>query len=102
MSPICRFTAPASRDIEKILDRSASQSGLDASELLLSVINNKCRRLAQFPMMGRSRPELGLNIRSFPIFPYLFFYTPIENGVEIVRVVSGYQDLTELFADNDE
>jgi hypothetical protein len=23
MNPICRFTAPASRDIEKILDRSA-------------------------------------------------------------------------------
>jgi toxin ParE1/3/4 len=102
MNPICRFTAPASRDIEQILDRSASQGGFDAAERLLSAINQKCSRLAQFPMMGRGRPELGLNMRSFPIAPYLVFYTPIENGVEIVRVISGYQDLTGLFADDDE
>jgi toxin ParE1/3/4 len=87
MTSICRFTIPASRDIEQILDRLATQSSLDASDQILAQINQKCRRLAQFPMMGRSRPELGWEIRSFPISPYLIFYRPIAGGVEIVRVM---------------
>jgi toxin ParE1/3/4 len=102
MTSICRFTIPASRDIEQILDRFASQSSLDSSEQILAMINQKCRRLAQFPLMGRSRPELGQDIRSFPVSSYLIFYRQIADGVEIVRVISGYQDLTALFAKDDE
>jgi toxin ParE1/3/4 len=102
MNPICRFTIPASQDIEQILDRLAEQSGLDASDQILASINQRCRRLAQFPMMGRSRPELGWELRSFPVPPYLIFYRPIEDGVEVLRVVSGYQDLTVLFAEDGE
>jgi toxin ParE1/3/4 len=97
MTSICRFTIPASRDIEQILDRLASQSSLDASEQILAAINQKCRRLAQFPLMGRSRSELGQGIRSLPVSSYLIFYRQIEDGIEIVRVISGYQDLTTLF-----
>jgi toxin ParE1/3/4 len=52
--------------------------------------------------MGRSRPELGQDIRSFPVSSYLIFYRQIADGVEIVRVISGYQDLTALFAKDDE
>jgi toxin ParE1/3/4 len=39
MTSICRFTIPASRDIEQILDRFASQSSLDSSEQILAMIN---------------------------------------------------------------
>lgn len=99
---ICRFTVPASRDIEQILDGLADRSSLNTSDRTLALINQKCRRLAQFPMMGRNRPELGQGIRSFPVFPYLIFYRQIEDGVEIIRVISGYQDLTVLFAEDDE
>jgi toxin ParE1/3/4 len=110
MNSICRFTIPASRDIEQILDRLAIESSLDTSDQFLDLINQKCRRLAQFPRMGRSRPELGWEMRSFPVSPYLIFYRPIafgtsgaiKNGVEIVRVVSGYQDLRMLFTEDDE
>jgi toxin ParE1/3/4 len=33
---------------------------------------------------------------------YLIFYHPIEDGIEILRVVSGYRDLEALFPDEDE
>jgi toxin ParE1/3/4 len=103
MTRICCFTIPASRDIEQILDLVASQSGFDGSEKFLATFNQKCQRLAQFPMMGKSRAELGLGVRSFPYSPYLIFYHQIEGGVEILRVVSGYRNLSALFAeDNDE
>jgi toxin ParE1/3/4 len=100
MTGTCRFTIPASRDIEQILDLVASQSGFDAAEKFLASVNQKCYHLSQFPMMGKSRSELGFGIRSFPFSPYLIFYHPIEGGVEILRVVSGYRNLSSLFTED--
>ncbi|QFS45886.1 type II toxin-antitoxin system RelE/ParE family toxin [Nostoc sphaeroides] len=102
MSNICRFTVTASRDIEAIIDYIADNSSFNAAESLLSKINNKCERLAKFPAMGRRRDELAPNLRSFPVNDYLIFYRPFEEGVEILRVVSGYQDLEGLFLGQNE
>ena len=52
--------------------------------------------------MGRKRDELALNVRSFPIDDYLIFYRAIEEGVEVLRVVSGYRNLRVLFSQSDE
>jgi len=101
MSNICKFTVPASRDIEAIIDYVADTSGFNTAEILLAKINRKCERLAKFPGMGRSRDELAPNVRSFPVNDYLIFYRPIEEGVEILRVVSGYQNLEYLFLEQD-
>ncbi len=103
MSNRCKFTVPASRDIESIIDYVADNTSLDAADKLLNKINQKCSTLANFPGMGRRRDELLLTLRSFPVDNYLIFYRPIEGGIEILRVVSGYRDLEALFDDiNDE
>ncbi|WP_293150498.1 MULTISPECIES: type II toxin-antitoxin system RelE/ParE family toxin [unclassified Microcoleus] len=52
MNQICRFTVPASRDIENIMDYIADRSGFDAAESFLNRINNKCQTLSQFPPSG--------------------------------------------------
>ncbi|WGV26632.1 type II toxin-antitoxin system RelE/ParE family toxin [Halotia branconii] len=52
--------------------------------------------------MGRRRDELAPNLRSFSVNDYLIFYRTIEEGVEILRVVSGYQDLEGLFLGQNE
>jgi toxin ParE1/3/4 len=36
-------------------------------------------------------------LRSFPVDRYLIFYRPVKGGIQIVRVLSGYQDLTAIF-----
>jgi toxin ParE1/3/4 len=45
------------------------------------------------PLAGRARPELAENVRSFPVGNYVIFYRPLQDGIEIVRVLSGYRDL---------
>jgi toxin ParE1/3/4 len=99
MSQICRFTPTASRDIERIIDYTADINSYDAADRLLNSINEKCRRLANFPNMGRSRDELAPSLKSFPVDSYLISYRLTEEGIEILRVVSGYQDLKALFSD---
>jgi toxin ParE1/3/4 len=47
MNRICRFTVPASRDIESIMDYIADRSGFDAAESFLDRINDKCVKLSQ-------------------------------------------------------
>lgn len=102
MTNICRFTIPASRDIESIIDYVASNYNFNTADKLLKKINDKCRRLADFPNMGRKRDELYPSLRSFPVDDYLIFYCLIEGGIEIQRVVSGYRDLDELFGKQSE
>jgi toxin ParE1/3/4 len=102
MSKICQFTPTASRDIESLLDYVADNSGFDTADRLLVKINSTCYKLATFPSMGRRRDELAPALRSFPVETYLIFYRPTTTGIEILRVVSGYRELTTLFLDEDD
>jgi toxin ParE1/3/4 len=52
--------------------------------------------------MGLNRDDLEPGLQSFPLEDYLIFYRPIEKGIEIVRVVSGYRDLEALFSSQDD
>lgn len=49
--------------------------------------------------MGRKVEELAPNLRSFPIGSYLIFYRPIEDGIQLIRILHGARDITpEYFA----
>jgi toxin ParE1/3/4 len=47
-------------------------------------------------MIGRARPELRPDLRSFPYGSYLILYRVINDGVEIVRVVHAARNLDDL------
>ena len=64
-----------------------------AADRLLDRIAQALRLLESNPQAGRARPELGENIRSFPIGRYLLFYVALEAGVELVRVLHGTRDV---------
>lgn len=49
--------------------------------------------------MGRERSELAPFLRSFPVKIYLIFYRPIDEGIEIVRILHGSQDIETIFQD---
>lgn len=52
--------------------------------------------LAEHPLIGRARGDLGEHIRSFAVGRYIVIYRPIPDGVEIVRVVHGARYLPGL------
>ena len=59
-------------------------------------IDAKCERLARSPMIGRARPELRPDLRSFPFGAYLILYRAIDDGAEVVRVVHAARNLDDL------
>ena len=62
-------------------------------------INREFRMLARQPRIGRERPELLANLRSFPVGRYVIFYLPRSRGIEVVRVLHGARDLQAFFAE---
>jgi toxin ParE1/3/4 len=91
-----RFTRTARKELKAIKDYIAAQS-LQAAFRFVDEVTQKCRTLAQFPEMGRLWHDLVPPLRSFPVDRYLIFYRPVKDGIEVIRVISGYQDLTAIF-----
>ncbi len=91
----------ASRDLNEISDYFLIRN-LEVGEKLFREFNNKCQNLAVFPNMGRSYTHIKPSLRGLPLDGYVILYQVIDDGVKILRVVSGRQDLESLFAESDE
>jgi toxin ParE1/3/4 len=68
-----------------------------AADKLLDEIDRASKMLARNPAAGRERPELVPRLRSFPVGRYIVFYRPIDDGVELVRVLHGSRDIDSIF-----
>jgi toxin ParE1/3/4 len=68
-----------------------------AADKFLNEISTTSKMLARNPKAGRERPELAPRMRSFPVGRYVLFYRPIDDGVEIVRVLHGSRDIDSIF-----
>ena len=97
-----RLTKPAIQDIEEIADYIAQQSGLEQSEKFLSKLESKFSKIVNFPLLGKKSDEILTDIRTIPSDKYLILYIPIGDDIEILRVVSGYRDLSNLFTELEE
>jgi toxin ParE1/3/4 len=86
----------AESDLEEIWLYIA-QDNPDKADKLLDEIEKSSRKIAQFTNMGRTRDELHLGLRSFPVGKYLIYYLPINGGIEIVRVLHGMRDIATFF-----
>jgi toxin ParE1/3/4 len=93
------ITAAASQDIDAILSRLAEVGGYGTADKFLKTLNKKLTNLAAFPFIGIARPEWGPYHRTIPIDRYVMVYRVTDDLVEIIRVMSGYQDLDEFFID---
>ena len=88
----------ASQDLDEISDYFASRN-VNAGERFVNAFEQKCRTLLQFPNIGRSYADLAPGLRGVSVEGYIILYRSTENGIQIIRVVSGYRNLKYLFGD---
>ena len=90
------ISRPAIRDLESISSYFA-EVNIDAGERFLKGFNKRCQQLVSFPNMGRCYDDLNPGLRGLPLEGYIILYRVLENGIEIVRIANGRQDLRSLF-----
>jgi toxin ParE1/3/4 len=91
-----RYSADANADIEEIA-LYIFDLNPGAAHHFINALEETCELLAGHPLMGRSRPELGEGVRSFPVGNYLIFYTATPHGIDVARVIYGGRDLPRAF-----
>jgi toxin ParE1/3/4 len=89
----------ASADLSEIWEFIA-QDNIEQADAFIDRIDEKFRALAEQPLMGRERRELGPGIRSIAMAPYVIFYEALPDGVMIVRVLHGARDVEAEFKED--
>jgi toxin ParE1/3/4 len=89
-------------DIDETSDYIA-RDNLDAARRFRATVREEIRSLSEMPGMGARRefdnPRLK-EVRSWPVkhfMNYLIFYRPIEDGIEVLRVLHGARDIDRIF-----
>jgi toxin ParE1/3/4 len=91
-----RISRQADADLDEIWDYVA-QRNVQAADRLAKKIAKKYDTLAIFPEMGTAYEELAPRLRGFVVGNYVIYYRPLDDGVEIIRVLHGRRDALRYF-----
>lgn len=91
-----RYSRRSLSDLEVIGDFIAQDNPV-AARKTLRAIKDKCRDLAETPMIGSQRDEFGQGIRTIVVGHYVVFYRPEPFGITVARVLHGARNLRKLF-----
>ena len=89
-------TSEANLDLVEIAYRIAEENPIAADDWL-DAIGQKCQLLAQMPELGRKRPDLAPEVRSFPVGNYVIFCRPVNRGIQVIRILHGARNIPMLF-----
>ena len=96
--PRIKWTPTAERDLDDIFDYiGREQLSPTAAANVLRQINDKCSSYARQPQMGSLRPDLGSDVRCFPVAGYVVIYRPLPDGILVLIVVHGARDIPAVF-----
>lgn len=93
-----KYTANAEADLDEILDFLLNESQ-DYAKKILGEIGKRLTLLEKNTYLGKSQDDILLNLRSFPAQKYIIFYTPIEDGIEVFRIIHGSRNIDGIFDD---
>ncbi len=85
----------AQQDLSDIYDYIARDKPIAAANWV-EKIEGKCKLIATTPEFGERRPEYGADVRSSVVGRYVIFFRPIEDGIEVARVIAGDRDIRSL------
>ena len=84
-------------DIEEIWEFIAADS-IAAADKWVDVLDEKMYLWATQPMMGRARDELAPGVRRLTFGRYVVFFSPLTDGIDVVRVLHGARDIDNTFS----
>lgn len=85
-------------DIDEIWEYIAERNQ-DAADRVVFEIAEKLKMIGRNPLVGTLRSDLIVDLRQFPYGNYNIFYFPIENGVEVYRILHSSRDIVQVFDD---
>jgi len=94
-----RHSVATRADLKGIRYYLAEADAEAAADRLLRHMADILAKLKDVPEMGPRRPELGADLRSFPVGKYMLFYTFDNHAVRLVRVLHSARDITTDFFD---
>jgi len=88
----------ARTDIFEIWDYIAAENSAIVADMVLARITGALEVLAFAPLIGRKRPDLRGNPRSFPVRPYIVIYEPLQDGggIFVWRGLRGARNLKRI------
>jgi toxin ParE1/3/4 len=92
-----RFSGEALNDLTEISNYTARQWGETRSERYIRALDECFGLLAESPFIGRARPELAPELRSWVCQEHAIFYTLEKDAIVIIRVLSSRRDIRALF-----
>jgi len=89
------LSSVARADLVELAAFVASDSPTAAHRLILE-IHDAIRRLVRFPGIGHRRRDLPDDVRLWRVRSTVIVYRPSREGIDVLRVVSGFRDLQRL------
>lgn len=79
-----------------------SSTNVEVGLRFVALLRRQCENLASLPgTMGRPRPELRPDIRSFAIKGYVIFFRVREDTFEVINILEGHRDIIGHFRDDE-
>lgn len=96
--PRLRYTSDAIASMADISDYIFHESGDRAARHFAAELDAKCRSLAELPgTLGRARPELRENLRSYAFKSHIIFFRYVDDMFEVVDILHGHRDIDRFF-----
>jgi toxin ParE1/3/4 len=82
----------AEADLDGIWDYIATNDP-DRADGFVRKLTNKLGMLANNPLIGAQREEYFSGLRVFPVERYLVFYLPLDDGIQVIRILHASRDI---------
>jgi toxin ParE1/3/4 len=96
MGAVAQFAALARKDLLGIVRYIARDNPQRARSFVIE-LRQQCALLAEQPGLGVPKPELADGLRVKPHGRYLIFFSAIEGGILIERVLHSARNFSPLF-----
>lgn len=89
----------AEADLSDIWLQGASAWGIEQAERYADGLFALFDLLVEFPEVARERVEFSPPVRIHPSGAHLVIYRQMEQGIEVIRILHGHQNLAAYLSD---